>query len=71
MFAMKWKMRVQEARGITSGNKPPIGTITIVFTDVQSSTSLWEFSPEDMCEALLIHNGTKITQTINKLNYSW
>eukprot|EP00756_Hemistasia_phaeocysticola_P018868 Hpha_TRINITY_DN15625_c1_g1::TRINITY_DN15625_c1_g1_i1::g.101549::m.101549 len=30
----------------------------MVFTDIQSSTELWEGYPQDMCEALRIHNNT-------------
>ena len=32
------------------------GEATVVFTDIRSSTSIWEAVPEGMCEALQIHN---------------
>ncbi|KAJ9443340.1 Adenylate cyclase [Diplonema papillatum] len=35
---------------------PPEGDVALVFTDIQDSTSLWEKSPEDMDEALQLHN---------------
>eukprot|EP00002_Diphylleia_rotans_P006346 TRINITY_DN1572_c0_g1_i7.p1 TRINITY_DN1572_c0_g1~~TRINITY_DN1572_c0_g1_i7.p1 ORF type:complete len:1163 (+),score=185.46 TRINITY_DN1572_c0_g1_i7:1196-4684(+) len=34
----------------------PKGNVAFVFTDVQSSTSLWEKYAEDMAEALSLHN---------------
>jgi len=33
----------------------PTGTITFLFTDIQSSTPLWESHPEQMT-ALQVHN---------------
>ncbi|KAJ9448846.1 Adenylate cyclase [Diplonema papillatum] len=36
--------------------RPPEGTVTIVFTDVQSSTMLWDTCPRDMKKALDIQN---------------
>jgi hypothetical protein len=38
-----------------SSNSPPKNTATIVLTDVQGSTSLWEANPQAMQEALDIH----------------
>eukprot|EP00755_Sulcionema_specki_P020871 Sspe_Gene.72997::Locus_43811_Transcript_1_1_Confidence_1.000_Length_2539::g.72997::m.72997 len=35
---------------------PPVGTVTLVFTDVQSSTQLWETAPSAMRVALALHN---------------
>eukprot|EP01063_Lacrimia_lanifica_P005498 TRINITY_DN13273_c0_g1_i1.p1 TRINITY_DN13273_c0_g1~~TRINITY_DN13273_c0_g1_i1.p1 ORF type:complete len:1391 (+),score=436.06 TRINITY_DN13273_c0_g1_i1:77-4174(+) len=35
---------------------PPQGMLNLVFTDVQSSTSLWEREPEAMQQALDLHN---------------
>ncbi|KAJ9443348.1 Adenylate cyclase [Diplonema papillatum] len=35
---------------------PPAGNVTLVFTDIQNSTALWEKSPEDMDHALEQHN---------------
>jgi hypothetical protein len=62
LFAMRWKLKVYEARG---GNSvpAPIGNVTLVFTDIQNSTQMWESTPEVMCEALVIHN-SKCNQTI-------
>ena len=34
----------------------PTGTITFLFTDIQGSTPLWEQHPQEMAEALQIHN---------------
>ncbi|KAL0485900.1 adenylate cyclase [Acrasis kona] len=39
-----------------TGNAPPTGTMAIAFTDVQSSTSLWQEFPAEMSKALKIHN---------------
>lgn len=41
-----------------SGNvvTPPKDDVTLVFTDVQSSTLQWEERPDAMAEALSIHN---------------
>jgi class 3 adenylate cyclase len=36
----------------------PAGTITLLFTDIQGSTPLWERAPEKMAQALQIHNAT-------------
>jgi predicted ATPase/class 3 adenylate cyclase len=38
------------------GKTLPTGTITFLFTDIQGSTPLWERQPEQMAEALQIHN---------------
>ena len=35
---------------------PPEGEVTLVFTDVQSSTLQWEHRPEAMAASLAIHN---------------
>jgi class 3 adenylate cyclase len=34
----------------------PTGTITFLFTDIEGSTPLWEQHPQQMAEALKIHN---------------
>ena len=50
----------EEEGGVPSASVPPpvlendVGTI--VFTDIRSSTSIWECAPEGMCAALKIHN---------------
>lgn len=35
-----------------------LGTVTIVFSDVQSSTAQWELYPDAMSEAMEVHNST-------------
>jgi predicted ATPase/class 3 adenylate cyclase len=39
-----------------SGRALPAGTITFLFTDIEGSTPLWERHPDQMAEALKIHN---------------
>jgi class 3 adenylate cyclase len=34
----------------------PTGTVTFLFTDIQGSTPFWERAPEQMAQALQIHN---------------
>ena len=34
----------------------PTGTITFLFTDIEGSTSLWEQHPQEIAEALPLHN---------------
>ena len=50
----------EEEGGAPSASVPPPvlenDTRTIVFTDIRSSTSIWECAPEGMCAALKIHN---------------
>eukprot|EP01116_Phalansterium_solitarium_P024053 TRINITY_DN868_c1_g1_i4.p1 TRINITY_DN868_c1_g1~~TRINITY_DN868_c1_g1_i4.p1 ORF type:complete len:618 (+),score=304.54 TRINITY_DN868_c1_g1_i4:531-2384(+) len=62
---LKQSMKSNEAREkqrgavdgpLRSNEKPPTGTVSLVFTDVQSSTSLWEAHPNDMSLALSTHN---------------
>lgn len=40
----------------TRDDQAPTGPVTIVFTDVQGSTSLWERSPETARRALVVHS---------------
>ena len=37
-------------------NRPPTGTVTFLFTDIEGSTRLWELHPETMAVALASHN---------------
>ena len=50
----------EEEGGAPSASVPPPVLVndvgTIVFTDIRSSTSIWECAPEGMCAALKIHN---------------
>jgi predicted ATPase/class 3 adenylate cyclase len=39
-----------------TGKLLPTGTVTFLFTDIEGSTPLWESHPEQMAEALQIHN---------------
>ena len=39
-----------------SATPPPKGEVTLVFTDVQSSTDQWEKRPDAMAESLRLHN---------------
>ena len=34
----------------------PTGAVTFLFTDIEGSTPLWESQPQQMAEALQIHN---------------
>ena len=44
-------------REILSGESPPpLGEVTLVFTDIQASTEFWEIVPEAMKPALSLHN---------------
>ncbi|KAL0490762.1 adenylate cyclase [Acrasis kona] len=38
------------------GRAPPTGTMVIAFTDIQSSTIIWQQYPQEMRKALKIHN---------------
>ena len=51
----------EEEEGALSSAAPPLagvesGTATIVFTDIRSSTTIWEHAPEGMRAGLKIHN---------------
>jgi class 3 adenylate cyclase len=36
---------------------PPTGTVTLLFTDIEGSTRMWERSPQAMQAALARHDG--------------
>jgi class 3 adenylate cyclase len=38
------------------GGRPPSGTVTFLFTDVEGSTRRWESDPETMRAALVLHD---------------
>ena len=40
---------------LPDGTAYPTGTVTFLFTDIEGSTPLWEFHPDQMAEALQIH----------------
>ena len=42
----------------------PQGTVTLVFTDVQGSTLLWDLYPDGMHQALQVHN--QVLRTVLK-----
>eukprot|EP01062_Namystynia_karyoxenos_P006186 TRINITY_DN1215_c1_g2_i1.p1 TRINITY_DN1215_c1_g2~~TRINITY_DN1215_c1_g2_i1.p1 ORF type:complete len:2234 (+),score=560.89 TRINITY_DN1215_c1_g2_i1:73-6702(+) len=48
--------RQQEVGRHKAKGKPPDGHIAMVFTDIQSSTKLWEAAPKGMGIALKMHN---------------
>mmetsp|Transcript_44873 Transcript_44873/g.130718 ORF Transcript_44873/g.130718 Transcript_44873/m.130718 type:complete len:1266 (-) Transcript_44873:88-3885(-) len=56
-----------KALQLSSSARPPMGTdeVTMVFTDVQGSTSLWEANPSAMEQALRMHDAT-IRQVLAK-----
>jgi class 3 adenylate cyclase len=37
-------------------SRPPTGTITFLFTDIEGSTRLWEHNPTAMSEAVARHD---------------
>src|SRR5262245_46436338 len=52
-------VRLNPARCVRSravGVGPPSGTVTFLFTDVESSTRRWEAEPEAMRAALVVHD---------------
>eukprot|EP01010_Urceolus_cornutus_P001459 NODE_19_length_3432_cov_183.249187_g15_i0.p1 GENE.NODE_19_length_3432_cov_183.249187_g15_i0~~NODE_19_length_3432_cov_183.249187_g15_i0.p1 ORF type:complete len:1000 (-),score=208.09 NODE_19_length_3432_cov_183.249187_g15_i0:431-3070(-) len=54
------KKELDRLRSLVANNEEantgPTGNISLVFTDVQNSTKLWEQHPEDMRQALRLHN---------------
>lgn len=48
---------------LLTGSGLPTGTVTFLFTDIVDSTPLWEKHPQQMAEALQIHN-TALSQVI-------
>jgi len=62
------KAKPRARLAITAKSKPPTGNnddLTMVFTDVQGSTSLWEANPRAMEMALRLHDAT-IRQVLAK-----
>jgi len=49
-------LRTRKSKSLKSSIKIPQGHITIVFTDIQGSTSLWEADALSMKEALSLHD---------------
>jgi len=49
-------LRKRKSKALKSSVKIPKGNITIVYTDIQSSTSLWEADALSMKEALSLHD---------------
>lgn len=50
-------MPTAAAAGSGDRGGPPEGDVTLVFTDVEGSTALWESAPEAMRAALRLHDG--------------
>ena len=44
------------SRMMLCGNKPPTGNVAVVFTDVESSSPLWEYCQKTMRECLSMHD---------------
>ena len=40
--------------------EPPVGTITFIFTDLETSTRLWEQQPDAMRAALAEHDAVEL-----------
>lgn len=48
---------VEDVRAVAAGGmRPPEGEMAIVFSDITRAASLWEFNPEAMRDATLLHN---------------
>eukprot|EP01059_Diplonema_ambulator_P014471 TRINITY_DN25384_c0_g1_i1.p1 TRINITY_DN25384_c0_g1~~TRINITY_DN25384_c0_g1_i1.p1 ORF type:complete len:1121 (+),score=287.70 TRINITY_DN25384_c0_g1_i1:173-3364(+) len=45
----------------------PTGAVSLVFTDIQGSTRIWERAPQAMCMALTMHNNL-VRSTIKQFN---
>lgn len=46
-------------------SKLPSGTITLLFTDIESSTPLWDKVPEMMVSAITLHHTIPWSRTAN------
>ena len=60
-----WRMRKAGARDNSRAPKNPNAKVAVLFTDIQSSTSLWANVPQEMGEALDMHH-REIRQLIKK-----
>ena len=55
MEEIQLKLPLQLRSGVPTV-PPPTGVVTLVFTDVQSSTAQWEENPKTMASGLSVHN---------------
>lgn len=53
---MKQRLKIATRPIVFEEEQGPTGFITVVFTDVESSTALWEYSMEAMVNSIMIHN---------------
>ena len=60
-----WRMRKAGARDNSNAPKDPSAKVAVLFTDIQSSTTLWATVPQEMGEALDMHH-REIRQLIKK-----
>jgi len=47
---------IKEKENQKATDEGPTGFVTLIFTDVESSTALWELSSEEMMRAIKLHN---------------
>ena len=53
VLAFLYRAHTQERRALETA---PQGLVTVMFTDIQASSKLWEKAPVSMAEALALHN---------------
>jgi len=51
------------------GIRPPSGTVTFLFTDIEGSTRRWEADPEAMGAALVVHD--ELLRSVIEANAGW